>query len=251
MNPLVLFLPVYRASTTAFLAGLGVLALLDFARIEFGLLGGLSWIGMLAIWFFTLSLHINRRRHAERGVGLAFLPLVLAVIVKGIAAFFAMVASLYPAMLRFAEDNGVDTDDPVALNEALSEPGFQQEFSRSRQSLHQANERSALLSSVREDIREHRDSRQSDALLRERNAIGASARQADDILGQATATRDALNTQRGGFGGMAGKLSTIASLAPQINDLLSMISRRQKREKLILGGVVGVCTALMLIYGFG
>ena len=128
---------------------------------------------------------------------------------------------------------------------------FQQEFSRSRQSLHQANERSALLSSVREDIREHRDSRQSDALLRERNAIGASARQADDILGQAAATRDALNSQRGGFGGMAGKLSTIASLAPQINDLLSMISRRQKREKLILGGVVGVCTALMLIYGFG
>ena len=133
MNPLVLFLPVYRASTTAFLAGLGVLALLDFARIEFGLLGGLSWIGMLAIWFFTLSLHINRRRHAERGGGLAFLPLVLAVIVKGIAAFFAMVASLYPAMLRFAEDNGVDTDDPVALNEALSEPGFQQEFSRQLQ----------------------------------------------------------------------------------------------------------------------
>ena len=120
---------------------------------------------------------------------------------------------------------------------------FQQEFARSKQSIHAATERSQLLSSVREDIREHRDSRQSDALLRERNAIGASARAADDVLGQAAATRDSLNAQRGGFGGMAGKLSMIAGLAPQIDSLMVMIQRRQKRDKIVLGAVVGVCTA--------
>ena len=128
---------------------------------------------------------------------------------------------------------------------------FQQEFTRSKQNLQAATERTQLLSSVREDIREHRDSRQSDALLRERNAIGASSRAADDVLGQAAATRDSLNAQRGGFSGMAGKLSTIASLAPQIDALMGMIQRRQKRDKLVLGVVFGVCTAALLFYGLG
>lgn len=125
---------------------------------------------------------------------------------------------------------------------------FQQEFARSKQSIHAATERSQLLSSVREDIREHRDSRQSDALLRERNAIGASSRAADDVLGQAAATRDSLNAQRGGFGSMAGKLSMIAGLAPQIDSLMVMIQRRQKRDKIVLGVLVGVCTACLLLY---
>ena len=94
---------------------------------------------------------------------------------------------------------------------------LQQEFAKSKAALKAATERSELLSSVRDDIREHRCavSSTSDALLRERNAINASNRAADDVLGQAAATRDALATQRGGFGTMGGKLTQIASLAPQ------------------------------------
>lgn len=130
---------------------------------------------------------------------------------------------------------------------------LQQEFAKAKASLKKATERSQLLSSVREDIREHRcaASCASDALLRERNAINANCRAADEVLGQAGATRDALAAQRGGFAGMSGKLQQLSSLAPQINGLLGMISRRQKRDKIILGLVAGVCMSLLLYSGFG
>ena len=129
---------------------------------------------------------------------------------------------------------------------------LQSEFAKSKANLHAANERSQLLSSVREDIREHRcaASRASDALLRERNAINASGRAADEILGQAAATRDQLAQQRGGFGSMSGKLKQLSSLAPQIGSLLGAISRRQKRDKIIIACVIGVCTAVLIINGF-
>ena len=95
---------------------------------------------------------------------------------------------------------------------------LQQEFNKSRASLKAATERSQLLSSVQDDIREHRSAARSasDALLRERNAISASSRVADDVLGSAAATRDALASQRSGFGSVGGKLKQLASLAPQV-----------------------------------
>jgi Golgi SNAP receptor complex protein 1 len=130
---------------------------------------------------------------------------------------------------------------------------FQQEFARCRSQQRQAMERSQLLSSVRETISEHRcaASQASEALLRERNAISASGRAADEVLGQAAATRDALHAQRGGFGAMTGKLGALASLAPQVNSLINAIGRRQKRDKIILAVAFGLCTALLLWYGFG
>ena len=91
----------------------------------------------------------------------------------------------------------------------------------------------------------------TDALLRERNAIGATGRAAENVLGQATAARDALAAQRSGFGSMSGKLKQLSSLAPQIGSLLGAISRRQKRDKIIIACVIGVCTAILIINGFG
>ena len=37
----------------------------------------------------------------------------------------------------------------------------------------------------------------------------------------------------------------------QIDALLGAISRRQKRDKVILGVVIGLCTTLLLWSGFG
>ncbi|MCR9266771.1 MAG: hypothetical protein NXI03_04310 [Alphaproteobacteria bacterium] len=130
MNPLAPFLPVNRASATAYLVGIGFLAVLDFLRLKSGLPGMLVFVGMLAIWFLVLSLHVNRRRHAGRDIGLAFLPVGLAILGKVLGSFIALMPGVYSAMMDFAESNGVDTSDPVALQEALSEPGFQTEFQR-------------------------------------------------------------------------------------------------------------------------
>ncbi|WP_203292702.1 hypothetical protein [Maricaulis parjimensis] len=130
MNPLVLFLPVYRASVTAYLGGIALLAVFDFLRLQSGLPGLMMVFGMLAIWFFVLSLHVNRRRHAGRDIALAFLPVGLAILGKMLGSFIALMPGIYSAMMEFASGNGVDTSDPQALQEALSDPGFQTEFQR-------------------------------------------------------------------------------------------------------------------------
>jgi hypothetical protein len=130
MNPLVLFLPVYRASATAFLAGLALFAVIDLVRIQYGLGPVPVWLGMLAIWFFVLSLFINRRRHAGRGVGLAVLPVGLAIVSKGIGAMVGLMPAIYRSMVDFAADNGVDTSDQQEMAQAFNDPGFQQEFQR-------------------------------------------------------------------------------------------------------------------------
>jgi len=126
MNFGVMFLPIYRASTTAFLLGLGVFAALDAMRlsVEIPLFSG--WIGMLAIWFFVYSLHANRRRHAGQETGLAFLPLGVAILGKMIGAMIVLISAVWQYMLEFASRNGVDVNDPEALGEAVSDPGFQE-----------------------------------------------------------------------------------------------------------------------------
>lgn len=125
MNPLVLFLPTFRASTTAYLLGLVVLAVLDYARLTYGLPLVPGWLGMLAMWFFVFSLHANRRRHAGENIGLAFLPILVAIVVKGIGSAIGFFPGVYASMVEFAESNGIDTSDQQALAEAMNEPGFQ------------------------------------------------------------------------------------------------------------------------------
>ena len=130
---------------------------------------------------------------------------------------------------------------------------FQQEFNKNKATLKAANERDQLLTSVRQDIREHRcaEARASDTLLRERNAIHGAGREADDVLGQAHATRESLAAQRSTFGGMGSKLREISSLAPQVDALLGKIGMRKKRDKAILGVVIGLCGALLFVSAYG
>ena len=78
-----------------------------------------------------------------------------------------------------------------------------------------------------------------------------SARLADDAIGQVTAMRESLLNQRGVFDGMGGKLMQLSAVAPQMNALIGKIGIRKKRDKLILGAVIGVCTTLLLLYAFG
>ncbi len=134
MNPRVLFLPMYRASSTAYLGGIALLAVLDFLRLQSGLPDLLMYFSLLGIWFCVLSLHVNRRRHAGRDIALAFLPVGLAVVGKIVGTFIALMPGIYVAMMDFAASNGVDTSDPDALQQALSDPGFQTEFQRQMES---------------------------------------------------------------------------------------------------------------------
>ncbi len=128
MNPLVLFLPVYRASVTAYLLGLVLLAMLDAMRMQFGLILIPSGIALIAVWFFVYSLHANRRRHAGREPALAMWPVLVAILAKGAAAVIGIFPGLFSAMRDFAGRNGVDTADPQAFADAISQPGFEEAF---------------------------------------------------------------------------------------------------------------------------
>ena len=82
-------------------------------------------------------------------------------------------------------------------------------------------------------------------------AVQSASRMTDDVLGQASAQMDALNDQRGTFKGVGSKLTELAAVAPQLNNMIGWISRRQKRDKLVLGAVIGVCSGSLLLYGMG
>ena len=127
---------------------------------------------------------------------------------------------------------------------------FTQEFNKTRANLKVSDERDQLLSSVQQDIRDARKSAASgqDVLLRERNALQNTNRMTDDLVGQATAQLGALNEQRATFGGIGSKLTVIAAASPQINAMIGYLARRKKRDKLVLGTVIGLCSGFLLWY---
>jgi hypothetical protein len=131
MNPGVMFLPIYRATTTAFILGMVVLAIFDAIRIA-------GWVPdfannylMMVVWLGVFSLFANRRRHAGKGFGLAFLPVIVAVLTKGIGALVGMLPPAMESMYAFAAENGVDTDNTAELSSALNDQGFQQAWQQS------------------------------------------------------------------------------------------------------------------------
>ena len=130
---------------------------------------------------------------------------------------------------------------------------FTQEIAKARANLARADERRQLLSSVRREIADSRSAaaRAEAALLRERNAIHGSERAADDVISQAEAAKAALTEQRRTFGSVGAKLANLAKLAPQVQGLIGAISRRRRRDKTILGLVIGVCAGLLVIYAIG
>lgn len=128
MNPGVLFLPAFRASTTAYILGLVVLAIFDFWRMKSGIthLSGLP--GALLVGFFVFSIHANRRAHAERSRALGLLPVIVGWVISGIGAIVAFMPGVFSAMRDFAAENGVNVEDDQAFAEAVQDPAFTDAF---------------------------------------------------------------------------------------------------------------------------
>jgi hypothetical protein len=128
MNPLALLLPNHRASVSAFVLGIVILLVVDAVRLSVGTGPVPGLIPLFAVWFVCFSLFANRRRHAGRSIGLAFLPVVLAIVAKGIGAMVGAGIGTYEAMLTYATEQGVAVDDQAEMTAALQDPGFQTAF---------------------------------------------------------------------------------------------------------------------------
>jgi len=89
-----------------------------------------------------------------------------------------------------------------------------------------------------------------EGLMKERSALTSSNSMTDDIIAQATATRDMLTGQRQTLSGVDSKMGTLGSMFPSISSLIDKISDRQNKERLVLSSTVALCCVFTVWYEF-
>ncbi|KAK0208920.1 hypothetical protein DFS33DRAFT_1372137 [Desarmillaria ectypa] len=121
------------------------------------------------------------------------------------------------------------------------------EVKRTKASVKQAMEQANLLSGVRNDIDAYKSSA-ADSLLAERGRIDGSHRMTDDMIEQAYETRSEFTRQRSSLAGINTRMINVINTMPGINNVVSMIKSRRRRDSIILGVIIGICIILVLSY---
>jgi Golgi SNAP receptor complex protein 1 len=126
---------------------------------------------------------------------------------------------------------------------------FERDYRRSHTNVKHALDRRNLLGSVKVDIDKYRAQHSSDtnALLSERGHIDNSHQMIDSTLDQAYATRADLSSQRSTLKDITTRMSSTANQIPGLNNIIRLISRRRRRDSIIMGCVIGICTTLLLL----
>eukprot|EP00054_Salpingoeca_dolichothecata_P021399 m.136983 g.136983 ORF g.136983 m.136983 type:complete len:230 (-) comp23974_c0_seq10:1524-2213(-) len=127
---------------------------------------------------------------------------------------------------------------------------YSQEFNKTRNNIRTNRERAELLSSVQKDISSYRDSeaRRQELYLKEHESIASSSRLAGDAIGIAVGAKDALFAQRETFTNISSRVSTLFNRFPVLNNVMTKIGVRKRRDALILGAVIAVCIIITLLY---
>jgi len=121
------------------------------------------------------------------------------------------------------------------------------ELKRTKTNVKHALDQANLLSGVRNDIDAYKSSA-ADSLLAERGRIDGSHQMTDDILQQAYETRSEFSRQRTSLAGINNRMVQVIGTMPGINNLVSMIKSRRRRDSIIMGLVIGICCILLLSY---
>jgi len=121
------------------------------------------------------------------------------------------------------------------------------ELRRTKTNVHAALDRANLLTGVRNDIDAYK-STNADMLLAERGRIDNSHQMTDEILANAYETRSEFSRQRTTIANMNNRMVGVINKIPGINNLVSMIKSRRRRDSIILGVLIGVCTIIILSY---
>jgi len=90
-----------------------------------------------------------------------------------------------------------------------------------------------------------------DSLQREMEHTRNSERLIDEQINIALDTRDSLTNQREVLKAVQTKLNDLVNKFPLINNLVSKINFRKRRDTIILGVVIALCLVFMLWYVFG
>ncbi|KAH8099841.1 V-snare-domain-containing protein [Cristinia sonorae] len=126
---------------------------------------------------------------------------------------------------------------------------YSRELRRTKTNVQHALDKANLLTGVRNDIDAYKSSA-ADSLLAERGHIDNSHRMTDDMLAQAYETRAEFGRQRGTISGINARMQGVLSTMPGINGIIGMIKSRRRRDSIILGVIIGLCTILLLTYIF-
>uniref|UniRef100_A0A8C5H5S3 Golgi SNAP receptor complex member 1 n=1 Tax=Gouania willdenowi TaxID=441366 RepID=A0A8C5H5S3_GOUWI len=122
---------------------------------------------------------------------------------------------------------------------------YTNEFHKTKGNFLAIREREDLLGSVRKDIETYKsgsgvNNRRTELFLKEH----------DHLRNIAMATKENMTSQRGMLKSIQSRVNTLANRFPTINNLIQRINLRKRRDSLILGSVIGICTILLLLYAF-
>ncbi|XP_068601403.1 Golgi SNAP receptor complex member 1 [Brachionichthys hirsutus] len=132
---------------------------------------------------------------------------------------------------------------------------YTHEFHKTKGNFMAIREREDLLGSVRKDIETYKsgsgvNNRRTELFLKEHEHLRNSDRLMDDTISIAMATKENMTSQRGMLKSIQSRVNTLANRFPTINNLIQRINLRKRRDSLILGSVVGICTVILLLYAF-
>ncbi|NWV23851.1 GOSR1 protein, partial [Origma solitaria] len=133
---------------------------------------------------------------------------------------------------------------------------YTHEFHKTKANFLAIRERENLLGSVRKDIESYKsgsgvNNRRTELFLKEHEHL----RNTNNLIlflspSIAMATKENMTSQRGMLKSIQSKMNTLANRFPAVNSLIQRINLRKRRDSLILGSVIGVCTILLLLYAF-
>ncbi|XP_015229427.1 Golgi SNAP receptor complex member 1-like [Cyprinodon tularosa] len=132
---------------------------------------------------------------------------------------------------------------------------YTHEFHKTKSNFLSLREREDLLGSVHRDIESYKsnsgvNNRRTELFLKEHEHLRNSNSLIDNAISIAMATKENITFQRGMLKSIQTRVTTLANRFPAINSLIQKINLRKRRDSLILGGVIGICTILLLLYTF-
>ncbi|PKI84757.1 protein transport protein gos1 [Malassezia vespertilionis] len=128
---------------------------------------------------------------------------------------------------------------------------LERDFFRSRTNLTHALDKKALLGHVKQDIDSYRlqHANEMEAYLDERGHLQNAHRMMDDTLDQAYATQSEFRSQHSQLAGALTRMRNTVAQVPGLNNILTLISRRRRRDTVIIALVIGVCVFILLMMG--
>ncbi|CAH0713958.1 unnamed protein product, partial [Brenthis ino] len=127
---------------------------------------------------------------------------------------------------------------------------YQQEFQKTSARVLARREREELLRGVSPPPSASAGLSRRDQYTKEANHLHSSHILVDEQINIAMDAREHLTSQRQVFKRMQTRFNDITNRFPMLNSLIYRINARKRRDSLIIGLVVAICTFLLLMYAF-